>query len=384
MIQSSSGAVQAMSDAVLAIARERSVDTVLQRIVHSARELVQARYAALGVPDGQGNFARFITSGMREELIAAMGPLPRTHGLLGAMLESDESHRKADIRRDPRFRGWWPRAHPQMRSFLGVPIVARGSVIAAFYVTDKEGADEFSGEDQRLIEMLAAHAAVAIENARLYEDLVDKNAALSTANASLEENFRQTIVGFAHALEESDRYTRGHSERVSIYARLIALGLRMNEPEIDQVVQAALLHDIGKIGIRYDKLNKPGKLTPEEISLFRSHPAKGKRILEPIPCMRHLIDGAHCHHEHVDGSGYPQGLMADSIPLLGRIVAVADSYDAMTSDRAYRKALPHNAAVNEIDRCAGSQFDQAVVEVFLHEIEVFRKQRIAAGLEVPR
>ena len=133
MIERSTGAVQAMSDAVLAIAGQRSVETVLQRIVHAARELVGARYAALGVPDGEGAFAHFITSGMSEEEIEAMGPLPRTHGLLGAMLESEESHRTSDIRQDPRFRGWWPRAHPQMRSYLGVPIVARDEVIAAFY-----------------------------------------------------------------------------------------------------------------------------------------------------------------------------------------------------------------------------------------------------------
>src|SRR5918992_350918 len=162
-------ALQAVSEAVLAIAAEREVDAVLRRLVESARELAGARYAALGIPDGTGAFAQFVTAGMSDELIAAMGPLPRTHGLLGAMLESPQSFRTGDIRRDPRFRGWWPRAHPQMRSFLGVPIVARGSVIAAFYVTDKEGADDFSGEDQRLIEMLAAHAAVAIENARLLE-----------------------------------------------------------------------------------------------------------------------------------------------------------------------------------------------------------------------
>jgi signal transduction histidine kinase len=169
MSDGSNGAVRAMSDAVLAIARERSVDTVLQRIVHSARELVSARYAALGVPDGQGNFARFITSGMTEEEIAAMGPLPRTHGLLGAMLESEESHRTPDIRRDPRFRGWWPAAHPVMRSFLGVPIVGGDGVVGAFYLTDKEGDAEFTAADQELIEMLAPHAALAMENARLSE-----------------------------------------------------------------------------------------------------------------------------------------------------------------------------------------------------------------------
>ena len=169
MVESSSGAVQAMSDAVLAIARERSVDTVLQSIVHSARELVRARYAALGVPDGAGNFARFITSGMSEELIAAMGPLPRTHGMLGAMLDSAEPHRTDDITADPRFRGWWPRAHPMMRSFLGVPIVARGAVIGALYLTEKEDGSTFSLDDQKVIELLAAHAAIAIENARLHE-----------------------------------------------------------------------------------------------------------------------------------------------------------------------------------------------------------------------
>jgi signal transduction histidine kinase len=169
MFESQSGAVRAMSDAVLAIARERSVDTVLQRIVHSARELVNARYAALGVPDGQGNFARFITSGMSQEEVAAMGPLPRTHGLLGAMLESEESHRTRDIRRDPRFRGWWPAAHPVMRSFMGVPIVGGDRVVGAFYLTDKEGEAEFTAADQELIEMLAPHAALAMENARLSE-----------------------------------------------------------------------------------------------------------------------------------------------------------------------------------------------------------------------
>jgi signal transduction histidine kinase len=169
MSEGRSGAVREISDAVLAIAGERSVDTVLQRIVHTARELVGARYAALGVPDGQGNFARFITSGMTEEEIEAMGPLPRTHGLLGSTLESQESFRTPDIKRDPRFRGWWPAAHPQMASFLGVPIVARGAVVGAFYLTDKEGAPEFSLEDQELIELLAPHAAVAMENARLHE-----------------------------------------------------------------------------------------------------------------------------------------------------------------------------------------------------------------------
>ena len=169
MTDRSADALDAMNEAVLAIAAERSVERVLERIVEVARGLARARYAALGIPDGEGGFARFITSGMTDDEIAAMGPLPRTHGLLGAMLESEASHRTDDISHDPRFRGWWPRTHPRMRSFLGVPIVSRTGIIAAFYLTDREGAGGFSAEDQHLIEMLAAHAALAIESARLYE-----------------------------------------------------------------------------------------------------------------------------------------------------------------------------------------------------------------------
>src|SRR5258708_39204181 len=191
-----------------------------------------------------------------------------------------------------------------------------------------------------MLSVLASRAAVSIENARLYEDLVSKHQDLVKVNQSLAENFRATIIGFAHALEESDRYTRGHSERVSFYSSLTADGLTMSAGEIQTVVQAGLMHDIGKIGIRYEKLNKPGKLTPEEMAMFRTHPAKGKRILEPIPFMRDIIPGCWCHHESFDGGGYPQGLMGEHIPLLGRIVAVADTYDAMTSDRSYRTALP--------------------------------------------
>jgi signal transduction histidine kinase len=162
-------ALKAVSDAVLAVASQRSVEQVLQQLVHSARELVDARYAALGVPDGGGGFRSFIVSGMSDELIASLGPLPRTHGMLGAMLESAEPFRTDDIHADPRFRGWWPRQHPDMRSFLGVPIVAADEVIGSFYLTEKEPGLEFTSSDQALIELLAAHAAIAITNARLYE-----------------------------------------------------------------------------------------------------------------------------------------------------------------------------------------------------------------------
>lgn len=161
--------LKAVSDAVLAIGAELSVEEVLQRLVHSARTLAGARYAALGIPDDDGGFSQFLTSGMSEKLIASLGPLPRTHGMLGAMLETAEPFRTQDIHEDPRFNGWWPRGHPDMHSFLGVPIVAPEGVIGAFYLTEKEGESNFTVADQELIQLLAAHAAIAITNARLYE-----------------------------------------------------------------------------------------------------------------------------------------------------------------------------------------------------------------------
>jgi response regulator RpfG family c-di-GMP phosphodiesterase len=269
-------------------------------------------------------------------------------------------------------------------SFASVPMKIRDRIIGMLNAYSFTRGKKFDEGQRKMLVILAGRAAMSIENARLYEDLVDKNRDLHTMNLSLEENFRQTIVGFAHALEESDRYTRGHSERVAFYARIIAVGMQLKESEVELVVQAGLMHDIGKIGIRYEKLNKPGKLTPEEVTMFRTHPAKGKRILEPIPFMRGIVPGCWCHHESYDGAGYPQGLAGENIPQLGRIVAIADAYDAMTSDRAYRKALSHEVAVAELERCSGTQFDPRIVEVFLHEIAELRRQQIAAGQEVPR
>ena len=166
MAETLSPALRAVSDAVLAVASQQSVEDVLQQLVHRARELAGARYAALGTPDGDGGFTRFLVSGMSDELISKLGPLPRQHGMLGAMLETAEPAIYPDIHDHPRFRGWWPSAHPDMRSFLGVPIVAPEGVIGAFYLTDKEGAADFAVADREVIELLAAHAAIAITNAR--------------------------------------------------------------------------------------------------------------------------------------------------------------------------------------------------------------------------
>jgi HD-GYP domain-containing protein (c-di-GMP phosphodiesterase class II) len=179
-----------------------------------------------------------------------------------------------------------------------------------------------------------------------------------------------------------DRYTSGHSERVAGYAQVLAIKLGMDEGQQEIVRQSALMHDIGKIGCVMN-LNKPGKLSQEEYDVFKQHPDYGRDILEPIAFLHPLIPGVHLHHERWDGQGYPLGLKAAEIPVIARIISVADTYDAMTSDRAYRKALPHEIAVSEIERCAGSQFDPDVAHPFVEAIEVERETRTARGERVP-
>jgi len=268
-------------------------------------------------------------------------------------------------------------------SFAAVPLMTSNRLVGLLCAYSFNRSRSFDEGARKLMSILATRAAASLETTRLYDNLVERNLDLTKANKALQENFRQTIVGFARALEENDPYTCGHSERVAIYSGVLARGMGLSDAEVDLIVQSGLMHDIGKIGINTEMLNKPGKLTPEEISMFQEHPGKGKRILEPIPFMANLIDGVWCHHEHMDGRGYPQGLSGHSIPLLGRIIGIADSYDAMTSDRAYRKALTHAAAVAEIKRCAGTQFDPDLAKIFLVEIERWRQEQEHLGEPYP-
>ena len=264
MAQQLNPTLKAVSDAVLAVAANLSVDEVLQKLVDAARELVGARYAALGVPDGEGGFRRFLVSGMSDELIASLGPLPRTHGMLGAMLDQRTSYRTDDIHDDPRFRGWWPRNHPDMRSFLGVPIVAPdGTIIGAFYLTEKNGADAFDAEDQELIELLAAHASIAITNARLYEQsrelsiLSERNRLALELHDVVSQKLFSVMLTAEAAATQMDRdlvAARAQIERLRELARealdeLRALILGLRPPELERDgLEGALRKEVEMIG----------------------------------------------------------------------------------------------------------------------------------------
>lgn len=219
-----SRALSAVSDAVLTIAAERSFVPVLRRLADAARELADARYAAIGVPDGEGGFASFITSGMTNKQWEAIGELPRQHGLLGAMLADPAPYLALDISKDPRFEGW-PEEHPHMRSFLGVPIVSKAEVVGAFYLTDKKGGRRasFTDADQQLIELLAAHAAIAIENARLHErsrelTIVEERNRLAR---ELHDAVSQSLFSIALSAEAAAQLVETDPERAREQLRIV-------------------------------------------------------------------------------------------------------------------------------------------------------------------
>ncbi len=188
---------------------------------------------------------------------------------------------------------------------------------------------------------------------------------LQEAYRRLQETYRATLETLGAALDSRDVGTEAHSRRVHGYAIATAREHGMSEEDLVDLGHGVLLHDIGKIGIPDAILLKPGPLTPEEWAIMRRHPEIGKRLIEKIPFLRGAIPIVYCHHERWDGSGYPQGLKGEAIPLGARIFAVVDAFDAMTFDRPYSRATPFEVARAEIKRCAGTHFDPAVVESFL-------------------
>lgn len=214
---------------------------------------------------------------------------------------------------------------------------------------------------------------ITIKNALRKKDLERQ---LDDYRVNLEEKVKEqtdiinsmyvrSIDAMIKALEAKDFYTRGHSQRVTLYSMAIAAELGMKGQELEDLHRASVLHDLGKIGVREAVLNKPGRLTEEEFAEVVRHPETAVRILEPIPFFRPLLPAILHHHERFDGKGYPSRLAGRSIPLASRIMTIADTFDAMTSTRAYRKALPVADAIAEIRRCSGTQFDPDIVPAFL-------------------
>ena len=184
-----------------------------------------------------------------------------------------------------------------------------------------------------------------------------------------QEAYWQTVTALSEAVDAKDKYTSGHSKRVAEYSKMIAKRMGKSEGEQEMIYRAGLLHDVGKIRIPVEIINKPGKLTDEEYDLIKIHPIAGYHILKDISDHYYMAIAAKYHHERYDGKGYPDGLVGDNIPEMAKILAVADSYDAMTSNRSYRKGLPQSVVRSEIEKGKGTQFDPAIADIMLQMID---------------
>jgi putative nucleotidyltransferase with HDIG domain len=242
----------------------------------------------------------------------------------------------------------WLAEHAQQ--LIAVPLQRQDQVLGCMFGLDKLSG-EFDTVDSKLLNSIANESAIYLENAMLFEDV------------------RGLMMGLLHALisavDAKDTYTCGHSERVALLSRRLAKQAQLSDHEVERIYMAGLLHDVGKIGVPEAVLQKAGRLTDEEFAEIKKHPEIGARILRDIKQIEDIIPGVMHHHERWDGRGYPCGLAGEDIPLMGRIICLADCFDAMTSSRTYRKALPFETALEEIRRCAGTQFDPGLAEAFL-------------------
>jgi putative nucleotidyltransferase with HDIG domain len=246
-------------------------------------------------------------------------------------------------------------ANLEVRSAMCTPLINRGKVLGIVYVDSTSETGLFSREDLSLFSAVALKAGIAIDNARLYDDLRGL--------------FYNTVETLVRTIQAKDQYTSGHSTRVSRYALLIAEKLGLSTKERHQLYLAAMLHDIGKIGVPDELLHRPGRLSDDEMDRVRNHVQLGASMIEMLGEMHPIVPLIRHHHESWDGSGYPDGMKGEEIPLISRIISVADMYDAMTSDRPYRKRRTHQEAVAEILGTTGTKLDPRVAEAFLQVLK---------------
>ena len=236
-------------------------------------------------------------------------------------------------------------------SIMCVPLVIQRRTIGVIEVLNKLDGSDFNEQDLEILVSVGSTAAMAIENTKLHQSVVD--------------GYKSTIRALAAAIDAKDPYTRGHSQRVTEYALWGGVSIPMSQGELGLLEYAGILHDIGKIGMPDSILRKPGRLTPQEWDMVRRHPVIGANIINDIPFLEQARKLVLHHHEKYDGTGYPDGLVGNDIPIGARLLAVGDSFDSMTSDRSYRAALSANRALNELHKCSGTQFCSVAVEAFV-------------------
>ncbi|MDD5327779.1 MAG: HD domain-containing protein [Phycisphaerae bacterium] len=335
--------LQMACDSLAGIVSVEGMAILLEKTVEGEKRLVLS--AGLGLIDLNERTADTLKNRLAEELNSGHE----------ALLDSEvDSHFKYD----------WPK---NIKSIIAVPFWGKGrpashfaeemqtggSIIGLMVAINRIDKPDFDSTDAKLFNSVANGCAIFIDNGRLFRDL--------------EELFVGSLKALTSSIDAKDPYTRGHSVRVAFISRWLAEKIDGLTPEqIHKIYLAGLLHDIGKMGIDDAVLRKKGRLTEQEMNDIRKHPSIGANILGEIKQMHDIVPGVLCHHERADGKGYPHGLVGEQIPLMGKIIGLADSFDAMTSERTYRSAMTVEQALAEIQKGLGTQFDEKIGTVFIN------------------
>lgn len=328
---------------------------IRKKAIEAATKLVNTEAGSLLFLDEETDDLYFdVAIGEKGERVKTIR-LKKGQGIAGWVAENNEPVIVNDVCNDPRFfKGADEKSGFTTKSMICVPVKTKHKLVGVLQAINKKGAS-FNADDLELLAALSNQIAVAIENARLYDEL--------------RETFYATIHALAETIEKRDPYTAGHTKRVMNYSLAIGRIIGLPKEEMINLKLAAILHDIGKIGIRDNVLLKNDRLNYDEFKAIAMHTVYGAEILNHIRQIKNIVPGVKYHHEKYDGSGYPDGLQGDDIPVIARIIAVADTFDAMTTDRPYRKGLSFDVAFDELKKHAGTQFDPDVVNAFLKAFE---------------
>ncbi len=324
---------------------------VRQRAMEAITKLMKAETGSLLLVDKEKNELFFEVAlgdkgGVLKEIRLKMG-----EGIAGWVAEHNEPVIIHDVSKDKRFQGKMDaKSKFTTRDMVCVPVEIKGAVIGVLQAINSLGGT-FDDDDIKLFQLFSNQVAIALDNARLYGEM--------------KETFYTTSEALAEAIEKRDPYTGGHTKRVLWYSLAIARHIGLDKDMIELVKLSAVLHDVGKIGIEDRILRKQSPLDDNEVASMKQHPVLGADILKHVPQLKDVLPGMFYHHERVDGLGYPKGLKAGEIPIIAKIISVADTYDAMTTTRPYRKGLPTGVAIDEIKKWSGRQFDESVVEAFI-------------------
>jgi NTP pyrophosphatase (non-canonical NTP hydrolase) len=332
-----------------AINSVQAIDQLLDKIADKLLDaFAQAERVCVLLQDDDGSFEpKFV----KNRTANPGQPLHISRSIVGKSVKDQVCIVANDVAHDARFSAVESIIAMNLRSFMCAPLAAKGTVLGLIYLDNQEESNCFDESDVALLSALANQSAIAIENARLYEDL--------------QKAYHESIVALMNTVEAKDAYTRGHSRRTSRYSVGIALEMKLHGKACKEIKTAAEFHDIGKIGVQDLIIGKDSALSTMEFKDIQSHVLTGESILKPIEYLRFALPVIRHHHECYDGSGYPDGLKGDEIPLEARIVGVADAFDAMTTQRPYNEPLSIEKALEKLESQRGRQFDPDVVDALV-------------------